>query len=240
MSHAGRTLIVIGAGETAQIAYEYFTHDSPHTIAAFAVERAYLDERTLYGLPVLPLETLPGRYPPDEFGAFVAISYNSLNRVRSRLFGIVKDLGYRCESYVSSRAVVWPTAVIGENCFVFESCIVQHHARLGDDVTMWAGATVTHRCVIGRDCFIGSGAVINGLTTVGERCFIGANSSIGDRLAVADDTVIGMGAVVTKSIGTPGQLWVGNPAREVAGANVDSFGAPGSTATRPGGGKVVG
>jgi len=219
-------LIIVGAGETAQIAYEYFTHDSPHTIAGFAVEGAYIAERHLYGLPVVPLESLVERYTPDEFGAYVAISYNSLNRVRSRLFGIVKNLGFRCESYVSSRAVIWPTAVIGENCFVFESCIVQHHARLGDDVTMWAGATVTHRCRIGRDCFIGSGAVINGLTTMGERCFIGANSSIGDRLSIADDTVIGMGAVVTKSIDAPGQLWVGNPARQVAGARVEDFGAP--------------
>src|SRR3954452_3149327 len=148
MSHAGRQLIIVGAGETAQIAYEYFTHDSLHTVAAFAVEGAYIEARHLCGLPVVPLEDLVERYAPDDFGAYVAISYNSLNRVRSRLFDIVRNLGFRCESYVSSRSVVWPTAVIGENCFVFESCIVQHHARLGDDVTMWAGATVTHRCVI--------------------------------------------------------------------------------------------
>ena len=44
-SPAGRKLIIVGAGETAQIAYEYFTHDSPHTVAAFAVEGAHLKER---------------------------------------------------------------------------------------------------------------------------------------------------------------------------------------------------
>ena len=226
MSHAGRNLVIIGAGETAQIAYEYFTHDSPHTIAAFAVEGAHIKERDLYGLPIVALESLLEGYPPDDFGAYVAISYTSLNRVRRRLFGMVKDLGFRCESYVSSRAFVWPNAAIGENCFVFESCVIQHHAQLGDDVTMWSAATVTHRCVIGRDCFIASGAVINGLTRIGERCFIGANSSIADRLSIADDTVIGMGAVVTKSIDTPGRVWAGNPAREIVSASVENFGEP--------------
>jgi sugar O-acyltransferase (sialic acid O-acetyltransferase NeuD family) len=224
-SHTGRKLIIVGAGETAQIAYEYFTHDSPHTVAAFAVEGAYLTESDLYGLPIVALERLSERYPPDEFGAYVAISFNSLNRVRRRLFGIVKDLGFRCESYVSSRAFVWPNTVIGENCFVSEACVVQHHAQLGDDVTMWAAATITHRCVIGNDCFIASGAVINGLTNIGERCFIGANSSIADRLSIADDSVIGMGAVVTKSIEAPGRVWVGNPAHQLANSSSEGFGA---------------
>jgi sugar O-acyltransferase (sialic acid O-acetyltransferase NeuD family) len=217
-------LVIVGAGETAQIAYEYFTHDSPHTVAAFAVEGAYLKERQIYGLPVVALETLAESHPPDQFGAFVAISYNSLNRVRRRLHRLVKDLGFRCEAYVSSRAFVWPNAVVGDNCFVFESCVVQHHARLGDDVTLWSGATITHRCVIGNDCFIASGAVINGFTTVGERCFIGANSSIADNLSIARDSVIGMGAVVTTSIEEPGGVWVGNPARRLARSAFETFG----------------
>ena len=223
-SPAGRKLIIVGAGETAQIAYEYFTHDSPHTVAAFAVEGAHVTKRELYGLPVIALETLVDSHPSDAFGAYVAISYTGLNRLRRRLFHIVKDLGFRCESYVSSRAFVWPNAGIGENCFVFESCVLQHHANLGNDVTLWAGATVTHRSTIGNDCFIASGAVINGMARIGERCFIGANSSIGNHLSIADDTVIGMGAVVTKSIDEPGRVWVGSPARPLARSSFDALG----------------
>jgi sugar O-acyltransferase (sialic acid O-acetyltransferase NeuD family) len=226
-STAGRKLVIVGAGETAEIAYEYFTHDSPHTIAAFTVEGAYLTQRELHGLPVIALERLVEHYPPDEFRAFVAVSYNSLNRLRSRLFGIVKSLGFRCESYVSSRAFVWPNAVIGENCFVFESCVIQHHARLGHNITMWAGATITHRCVVADHCFIASGAVINGLTRVGERCFIGANSSIADHLSIADDSVVGMGAVVAKSIEEAGRVWVGNPARRLGTSAFEAFGIAG-------------
>ncbi|HET9361696.1 MAG TPA: acetyltransferase [Vicinamibacterales bacterium] len=224
MTSTGRKLIIVGAGETAQIAYEYFTHDSPHAVIAFTVEGEYLTTRELYGLPVIPLDTLVERYPPDQFGAYVAISYNSLNRVRRRLFGLVKDMGFRCESYVSSRALVWPNVAVGENCFVFESCVVQHHAQLGNDITMWAGATIAHRSVIGNDCFIASGAVINGLTRVGERCFIGANSSIADQISIADDSVIGMGAVVTQSIEEPGRVWAGNPARRLERSALETFG----------------
>ena len=65
MSDMGRKLIIVGAGETAEIAYEYFTHDSPHAVAAFAVEGAYLSKSDMYGLPIVALETLVERYPPD-------------------------------------------------------------------------------------------------------------------------------------------------------------------------------
>lgn len=34
-------LIIIGEGETANIAYEYFTFDSEYEVIAFSVERNY-------------------------------------------------------------------------------------------------------------------------------------------------------------------------------------------------------
>ena len=42
-----RRLVLIGAGEFAQIACEYFEHDSPYEVAAFSVEREYLSSRFL-------------------------------------------------------------------------------------------------------------------------------------------------------------------------------------------------
>ena len=49
-------LIIIGAGETAMMAYEYFTEDSTYEVAAFAVDSEFLEESTIYGCPVHPLE----------------------------------------------------------------------------------------------------------------------------------------------------------------------------------------
>ena len=45
------------------------------------------------------------------------------------------------------------------------------------------------------------------------------------RLKDRDVVVIGMGAVVTKSIQTPGGVWVGNPARRLARSS-ENFGVP--------------
>ena len=91
-------IVIVGAGEQAEIAYEYFTHDSEHEVVAFAVERAYLPSEPLYGLPVVPFEELAEHYGPSSYDAFVAVSSTHLNQVRERLFHTVKARGYRCPS----------------------------------------------------------------------------------------------------------------------------------------------
>lgn len=48
-------LVLVGAGEFALIALEYFTWDSPYEVVAFAVDRGYITEPTIEGLPVVPL-----------------------------------------------------------------------------------------------------------------------------------------------------------------------------------------
>lgn len=83
---APKPLVIVGAGEFAQIACEYFRHDSDYTVVAFSVERDFLLRRTLAGLPVVAYEELEQRYPPDRYAVFVAIPATHLNRLRTRFF----------------------------------------------------------------------------------------------------------------------------------------------------------
>ena len=112
-------LIIVGDGETAQIAYEYFTHDSPYEVVAFSVERAYIRRGELCGLPVVPFEDLESSYDPTNYAVYVAISYTQLNRIRARIYKKTKQKGFLLASYVSSKAFVWKNVVIGENSFIF-------------------------------------------------------------------------------------------------------------------------
>src|SRR3954465_11850163 len=107
MTKSGDQLVIVGDGEFAEIAYEYFTHDSSYTVAGFAVERPFLTKSELFGLPVVPFDEVEQRFDRATHKAFVAVTYTQLNRVRARLYGEVKRKGYACATYVSSRAFVW-------------------------------------------------------------------------------------------------------------------------------------
>jgi len=204
--------VLIGAGELALIACEYFEHDGGRDVAAFSVDRDYLAQPTLAGRPVVPFDELEVSYPPADYDAFVAIPASQLNRLRTRFYLEAKRKGYRLASYVSSRAFVWRNAEIGENCFIFENNVIQPFVRIGNNCILWSGNHVGHRTVVRDHVFVASHAVISGYCDIGESSFIGVNSAFNDGVKVAPDNVIGAGALVTRDT-EAGRVYVGSPAR---------------------------
>ncbi len=215
-------IVIVGDGETAELAYEYFTHDSPHEVVAFAVEGAYKRKDEMFGLPVVEFERMEELYPPPDYRAFVAVSYTKLNRVRARLFRATKAKGYRCLSYVSSRAFVWHNVEVGENCFIFENNVVQYAVRIGDNVVLWSGNHIGHQTVIHDNVFISSHVVVSGYCEVGANCFLGVNSSVANNVKIGKDCLVGMGALIHKDT-EERKVYVGHPAKPVK----DSFAAMG-------------
>jgi sugar O-acyltransferase (sialic acid O-acetyltransferase NeuD family) len=210
MPMVGKTkkLVIVGDSAFAEVAYEYFTHDSPYQVAGFSVESAFLRRDELFGLPIVPLETLESRFAPDEHEVYVAIVYTKLNRLRTRLCAAAKARGYRLASYISSRAFVWPNVEMGEHCFVFEDNTVQPFARLGGNVVLWSGNHVGHHTVIQDNCFISSHVVISGFCNIGKNCFMGVNSTVSNNVNIGDDNWIGPGVVIAKNT-EPNKLFNG-------------------------------
>ena len=186
-----KKLVIVGDSALAEIAFEYFTHDSPYEVVAFAVERAYLKRDTLFDLPVVALEDLPARFAPADHDVFVAVAYGQLNRLRARLLRAAKEMGYRPASYVSSRAFVWRNVSLGEHCFVMENNVVQPFVRIGDNVVLWSGNHIGHHSVIGDNVFISSHVVVSGFSTVGANSFLGVNSTMANNLTLGRDCWVG-------------------------------------------------
>ena len=195
-----RKLVIVGDSAFAEIAYEYFTHDSPHEVVAFCVEREFLTRETLFGLPVVAMDEMEARYRPGDHYFYAALVYTQMNRLRTRLYHRMKALGYAPASYVSSRAFVWPNVQLGEHCFIFEDNTVQPFVRIGDNVVLWSGNHIGHHSGIGDHCFISSHVVVSGFCEVGTSCFIGVNATFGNNLTVGNDCLIGSGALIARDV----------------------------------------
>jgi sugar O-acyltransferase (sialic acid O-acetyltransferase NeuD family) len=212
--HKGRKLVIVGDSAFAEVAYEYFTHDSNYEVVAFAVEQAYLKREELLGIPIVSFESLGDRYPPRDHDIYVAIVYTQMNRLRTRLAKAAKESGYALASYVSTHAFVWPNARTGEHCFIFENNVVQPFVTVGDNVVLWSGNHIGHHSKIGDNVFISSHVVISGFCEIGSNCFIGVNVAVGNNLTIAKDCWIGPGVVVSQST-KDGELYK-SPESEVA------------------------
>jgi sugar O-acyltransferase (sialic acid O-acetyltransferase NeuD family) len=195
-----KKLIIVGAGEFAEIAYEYFTFDSEYEVMGFCVESDFLKQDRLYELPIIDLKTIEQKFPSNDYEVFVAITSTKLNRARTRLYQCVKNIGYRLASYISSKAFVWRNVEIGDNCFIFESNVIQHHAKIGNNVILWSGNHIGHRTHIEDNCFISSHVVISGYCNIGASCFVGVNATFADNISIGKDCLIGAGAIITRNI----------------------------------------
>ncbi len=222
MTQNKEKLVIIGDGETGELAYEYFTADTNFEVVAFSAEKKCLKNQTLFGLPVVPLEELEKAYSSKDCKVFIAVSYTMLNRLRAKLLRIAKDKGFNPCSYISPRAFIGKGVEIGENCFVFEGVTIQRGAKIGDNVTIWTGSSVAHRSIVGDNCFIASHVAISGFCNIGENCFLGVNSCVSDKIIIAKDTIVGAGAVVVKNTES-GKIYVGNPAKPLSNKSVEPF-----------------
>ncbi|MDY0279154.1 MAG: acetyltransferase [Salinivirgaceae bacterium] len=209
-----KKLIIYGSGETAEIAADYFIHDSDYEVIAFTVDKQYLTDNKLMNLPVVDFEEVEKNYPPNKVEIFVAASFGQLNRIRTGMYEKAKAKGYRCASFISSRAFVWHNVEIGENVFIFENNVVQYKAKIGNNVILWSGNHIGHQTVIEDNCFVSSHVVISGFCRIGENSFLGVNSSFNDGIKFGKDGVTGNGTVIVKDT-EPGMVWVGNPAKAI-------------------------
>jgi sugar O-acyltransferase (sialic acid O-acetyltransferase NeuD family) len=203
-------LVLVGDSLFAEIAYEYFTHDSPYDVVAFAVEREYRKRDELFGLPIVDFESLPERYPPGDHSVYVALVYTQLNRLRARLLAAARDHGYAPASYVSSKAFVWRNVELGEHCFIFENNVVQPFVRLGDNVVLWSGNHIGHHSTLRDNVFVSSHVVVSGSVDVGENSFLGVNSTLVNDITIGRDTWLGPQVTITRDT-PPGSVY--RPAR---------------------------
>lgn len=189
-------IVIFGTGNFGRDAYVYFTHDSQYQVAAFTLDGEYVRENVLFERPVIPFEDIELAFPPDEYGMFVALGYQRLNHLRAERYQKTRDKGYHLVGYVSSRATVWPGAVIGENCLIGPHCIVSAYAEIGSNVILGPGSTIAHYSIVKDHCFLGARVAVSGGVMVEPYCFLGTNATIRDKITIATECVIGAGALI--------------------------------------------
>lgn len=189
-------LVIFGAGEIAEIAHFYFSHDTQHRVAAFTVDGSYLKQDRFCDLPVVAFEEIAHAFPPARHAAFAALGYARVNQIRAEKVTALKAAGYPLVSYVSSRATTFGGLIHGENCFILEDNTIQPFAKIGTNVTLWSGNHIGHHSVIEDNVFISSHVVVSGGVVVGNGSFLGVNSTVRDHVRIGRRCVIGAAALI--------------------------------------------
>lgn len=194
-----KDVIILGAGKIAEVLCDYVRRDSDMQVHGFCVDAAYRHSDEFQGLPLVALEDLRTRFPPGRYAVLMAIGYHECNALRARKSAEVKGMGYQLASYVSTRAWVAGSAVIGEGCVVLDHVSVEPGVSLGDNVALWSGVVVGHHATVGAHCWLAAGAAVGGGAQLGNGCFLGLNATIAHEIQLGERCLIGGLAWVGKS-----------------------------------------
>ncbi len=213
-------VIIFGTELVGQLAHYYLTHDSEHEVIAFSVHQQYIKENTFCGLPVLAFEEIEKQFPTNEYQFFVPLSERKMNMVRAEMYAQVKGKGYKCISYISSKATVL-TKDIGENCFILEDNTIQPFVKIGNNVVLWSGNHIGHHSEIKDHVYFTSHVVLSGRCVVESYCFIGVNATIRDGVHLAEGTLIAMGTNFAGKKTDEWSIYKGNPSEKAKVSSKD-------------------
>ena len=196
-----KKIVLFGTGAFAEVAYWYFTEDSPCEVVAFTADRDFCKTDKVLGLPLVPFDVLETEYPASEFEMHIVIGYNKLNQFRMDAYNRAKAKGYKLVNYIDSRIRVWPNNKFGDNVFIFEDNTIQPYVEFGSNIILWSGNHIGHHSKIGSHTFLTSHVVVSGFVEIGEACFFGVNATIRDSIKIGNRSVIGAGTLILKDVG---------------------------------------
>jgi sugar O-acyltransferase (sialic acid O-acetyltransferase NeuD family) len=180
-------------------------------VAAFTVDRDALKADKLYGLPVLPFESVKNAFPPQTHRMFIAVGYVDNNKIRRDRYLMARDMGYRLPNFISSAAVIYPQTPVGDNCTVGAFTVVAPTAKIGNNVSIGDGCLIGENVVIGDHCYISGGVAIAGFSRVGSCCYFGIRSTVRNKVSIGNDCVIGAGALMLEDA-ADGSVYMGEQA----------------------------
>ncbi|MDO3658226.1 MULTISPECIES: WxcM-like domain-containing protein [Acinetobacter] len=134
-----------------------------------------------------------------------------------------KNIGQKTKVWQYS--VIFPQAVIGENCNICAHTMIENDVQIGDNVTIKSGVYVWDGITLEDNVFIGPSVTFTNdktprskqypdeflKTVVEQGASIGANATILPGIRIGQNALVGAGAVVTKDVPEKA-IVVGNPA----------------------------
>jgi sugar O-acyltransferase (sialic acid O-acetyltransferase NeuD family) len=193
-----KKIVIVGATTNARLSKWYFENDSEFTVVAFSVNKVFIKETSLLGLPVVPFEDLENIYSPSEYSAFVAIGYTQMNKIRERMYYEVKAKGFELVNYISSKCSFLTTENIGDNNLILEDNTIQPFVKIGSNNVIWSGNHLGHDTVIHNHITITSQVVVSGFCEIKNNCFLGVNATLHNEITLEKETLVGAGAIITK------------------------------------------
>lgn len=131
--------------------------------------------------------------------AAVGIGYMGKGLHRTRLYGMLKHIGYNLPTIVDPSAIISGGVQIGEGTFIGKGAVVNVGAKIGEMVIINTMALVEHDCIVGDFTHVAVAAVLCGQVKVGKAVLIGANATVLQCMDIPSNVIVPAGETVRRN-----------------------------------------
>jgi sugar O-acyltransferase (sialic acid O-acetyltransferase NeuD family) len=189
-------ILIYGAGGHAKAVMDMVRAIGAYQIAGIVDDKIPTGTEVL-GIPVLGSRTiLPQlararlKWAANGVGGIIDIG------VRVKIFTLLEENGFSFPALVHPRAMVEPSAQVGEGVQVFPQAYVGSSVVLHPRCMVNTGAIVSHDCEIGSYSHIAPGAMLAGHVHVGERTLVGMGVTTAIGIRIGSGARIGNSAIL--------------------------------------------
>jgi UDP-perosamine 4-acetyltransferase len=153
------------------------------------------------GVPVLGGDVLLTEiYQQGVRTAFIGVGTVKRSEPRRRLYEQARYAGFKTAGAIHPRAIISPTAKIGDGPTIMAGAVINPDASVGDNVIINTGAIIEHDCMIGNHVHVATGARLAGSIKIGDGAHVGIGATIREGIRIGRGSIVGAGAVVVHDV----------------------------------------
>ena len=185
-------MLIVGAGGHGRSVAEAAVLSGQYVLAGF------VDDGMAVGSPIGQTSVLGSMADLQAYAALcdkvvVAIGNNAL---RESLVTHLVGLGFELTTVIHPKAIVSPSAVIGQGCAIMAGAIVGTEAQLGLGVIVNCGSVVDHHAQVHDFGHLGVNACMSGSAVLGRGAWMQAGCALGYGAQVPAGAVLSPGTAM--------------------------------------------
>ncbi len=169
-------ILLIGGGGHCKSIIDVIEQEGKYQIAGIVDKKELIGSNVLGYQVIACDDDLPNLFQKYKY-AIVTVGQIKSNRLRVKLFKILKEIGYKLPVVVSPLAYVSKHSSVDEGTVVMHNALVNVDVKIGKNCIINTKALIEHDTIIEDNCHISTAAVINGGVTVKENTFFGSNAT---------------------------------------------------------------
>lgn len=193
-------ILILGGGGHAKMCIDILNQMKAYEIAGIIDDKLEACSEIL-GVPLIGrTDDLPGLYKGG-----IRLIVNGLGMVtnhpmREGLFVKLKEIGFQLPNLIHPRAVVEPSAVLGEGNQIMANATVGSAVKIHNNCIINSGSVVSHDSLLYDNVHVAPGAVLAGGVHVGKNTLIGMGTTVYLKVKIGEGVLIYNGCHITKDI----------------------------------------